>query len=88
MRKIKSEGGVSIWLSVRDTENWGSHWPCSTLRGKRVFAQFERNGDLVDLAINGGKGNQDVDGWRHKKDFVKSRPDIGGISNNQTWASG
>ena len=48
---------VKIWLSTNDTYKWahrsGSGWPCSYLSNKRVFAEFDRLGDLVDFAING-----------------------------------
>jgi hypothetical protein len=27
-----------------------------------LFAAFERNGDLVDVSIDGGRGKQNVDG--------------------------
>lgn len=47
---------VKIWLSGNETHAWanraGSHWPCSQLSGKRLFAEFDRNG-LCDLAIDG-----------------------------------
>lgn len=43
---------IELWISARETENWARQWPCSTLRGKRVFAAFDSNG-LCDLTING-----------------------------------
>ena len=69
-RKFPDGSGVcQLWLSADDTYDWannrpGEEWPCSTLSGKRVFAQFEDNGDLVDLTINGITGGRDgeVDG--------------------------
>jgi hypothetical protein len=52
----------AIWLSANDTYNWahrpGAWWPCSFFSGRRVVAVFESNGDLVDLAIDGGRGDQ------------------------------
>lgn len=50
-------GYVKLWLSASDTYEWahrpGASWPCSTLSGKRLFAEFDSRGDLVDMAING-----------------------------------
>src|ERR1700722_7529464 len=50
------ETGVRIWLSANDTYRWatrpGSAWPCSELSGKRLFAEFDRNG-LCDMSIDG-----------------------------------
>lgn len=63
MRVQRGDGYTSLWLSARDTEDWasrpGARWPCSFLAGRRLFAQFDRHGDLVDLAIDGGRGDQD-----------------------------
>lgn len=55
--KLKDNGnGIAVWISARETDDWatrpGHSWPCSELRGKRVFAEFDRNG-LADLAVNG-----------------------------------
>ena len=76
--RIDRKSGIKIWISANDTENWatrpGQRWPCSTLRGRKVFAEFEKNGDLVDLVIDGGKGDQDCDGNEFNamiSDFVK-----------------
>ncbi len=62
--RMKNDGSTTkIWLSAEDTYKWahrvGASWPCSTLSGKRLFAEFD-DGDLVDLTIN-GKANQDCD---------------------------
>jgi len=58
-------GDMNVWLSARDTHQWahkpGAWWPCSQLAGHRVFVQLAANGDLVDLQIDGGRGEQDVD---------------------------
>jgi hypothetical protein len=67
MRVKQTESGqLKVWLSADDTEHWasrlGAAWPCSQLRGRRVFAEFDSRGDLVDLAIDGGRGDQDCDG--------------------------
>lgn len=57
------DGSVKLWLSTNDTYRWankiGAYWPCSFLSDKRLFAKFAGNGDLVDMAVNGGRGNQD-----------------------------
>ncbi len=57
MRIMKTDNSVKLWLSATDTYNWahrsGDSWPCSQLSGRRVFAEFENNGDLVDMAIDG-----------------------------------
>ena len=56
-RLQKTEHGTKIWLSANDTDNWahklGDSWPCSQLSGRRVFAEFDARGDLVDMAIDG-----------------------------------
>jgi hypothetical protein len=53
----------TIWLSANDTYDWanrpGARWPGSFLAGRRLVATFEDNGDLVDLLIDGGQGDQD-----------------------------
>ena len=65
MRTMKGEWGVKIWVSASDTYAWatraGSSWPCSTLSGRRVFAEFDSGGDLVDVAVD-GKPADDIDG--------------------------
>lgn len=57
------ESGFKLWLSAADTDDWatcpGKSWPCSQLRGKRLFAEFDRNG-LCDFAVNGRMA--DIDG--------------------------
>lgn len=59
-------GGLKLWLSANDTYQWatrpGASWPCSALSNRRLFAEFEANGDLVDLVIDGGRGEQDCPG--------------------------
>lgn len=57
---------IKVWLSARDTDDWrykpGASWPCSTIDGRPLFAEFSaKNGDLVDLALNHGRGPQDID---------------------------
>jgi hypothetical protein len=64
MRIQINETSVSLWISARETEDWATRpsasWPCSQLRGRRLFAGFDRNG-LCDLAID-GKSDVDIDG--------------------------
>jgi hypothetical protein len=68
MKVQHGEHGTSLWLSAQDTDDWargeaqwgGGRWPCSQLRGKRLFAAFDSRGNLVDLAVNGRSA--DVDG--------------------------
>ena len=70
MKIQKTEYSTKLWLSASDTYNWahrsGASWPCSFLSGKRLFAEFEPNGetlpwcgDLIDFDINDGRGDQD-----------------------------
>ena len=65
MRIVREGNTVKLWLSANDTYEWahrsGAAWPCSTLSGRRLFAEFS-DGDLVDISINGGRGDQDCDG--------------------------
>jgi len=66
MRITRTEHGTKLWLSARDTHGWahkdGASWPCSFLSDKALFAEFEPNGDLVDIAVNYGRGDQDCPG--------------------------
>lgn len=61
----RGEYGVKLWLSANDTYDWahraGNSWPCSQLSNRRLFAEFDATGDLVDLSIDGGRGEQDCD---------------------------
>lgn len=62
--KVKwSDNGFTINLSVCDISDWvrtpGAAWPCSTLDGKRLYAEFDSNG-LLDYSINGRSANCDV----------------------------
>jgi len=53
------DNGIKVWLSAADTYAWASRHraglPCSKLSNRRVFAEFDENGDLVDLTIDGGR---------------------------------
>ena len=65
MKKIITASGYTkLWLSPDDTYNWAHDasarcWPCSFLAGKPLFAEFDQNGDLIDMAIDYGRGDQD-----------------------------
>jgi hypothetical protein len=64
MRIVENCPGTKIWASKDNTYDWahraGNSWPCSDLSDKRVFVELSHNGDLVDMSINGGHGDQDV----------------------------
>ncbi len=67
MRAKRTDYGTSLWLSAADTWAWanrpGACWPCSTIAGRRLFAEFDGRGDLVDVAVDGKRGEDDgVDG--------------------------
>lgn len=64
--KIKTQdstGDLTLWLSAADTRRWatrpGASRPCSVLSGRRLFVRFDNRGDLVDIAIDSGRGPQD-----------------------------
>jgi len=69
MRTSISEYGVTLWLSARDTADWSEgvaswgngSWPCTSLRGRPLCATFDKGG-LVDMAVNYGRGEQNIDG--------------------------
>lgn len=53
----KHKASISIWLSENDTYRWanrpGNKWPCSQISGKRLFASFDKDGNLIDFSLNG-----------------------------------
>ncbi len=59
------DGGLKLWLSARETNNWatrpGANWPCSILRGRCLFVEFDGCGDLIDLAIDCRSGGRLTD---------------------------
>ena len=59
--RVKRGSTTKLWASAKDTYNWAISWPCSTLSGKRVYAEFAENGDLVDYAVN-GRQSKHIDG--------------------------
>lgn len=64
MRLKRLGNGYALNASARDTEEWatrlGDVWPCSTLRGHRLWVDVDENG-LVDFTID-GKGPGWIDG--------------------------
>jgi len=76
MRAKRDESGATrLWLSADDTYEWARDWPCSSLRGRRVFAAFAANGDLIDLAVN-GRSDENIDGHEFNacaSDFLRAR---------------
>lgn len=78
MKITSNEHGTKLWLSANDTYDWanrpGERWPCSQLSGKRVFAEFDSRGDLVDMAINGKNIDVDVNEFNAiTSDFIKAK---------------
>lgn len=73
--KLNSDGSLCLWLSANDTYQWARRWPCSTIGGKRLFAGFESNGDLIDVAI-AGRADTDCDSQEFDaitSDFIASK---------------
>ena len=74
--------GTKIWISATETDAWADgelhgsgRWPCSTLRGKRLFCEFDRQGDLVDFTLN-GRSDADCDGHEFNalaSDFLRHK---------------
>ena len=61
MRVKIQDDSVAVWFSENDTYTWAhipKYWPCSTLSGKRLVVEYDRNG-LCDLRVN-GKSDVDV----------------------------
>lgn len=52
-----NSGYLVVKASADDTYRWahraGAWWPCSVLSGHRFRAEFEPNGDLVGLTVDG-----------------------------------
>jgi hypothetical protein len=69
MRCDKTQsGGIVLSLSGADTSAWArgdlpkgkdKFWPGSTISGRSLFAEFDSRGDLVDMNLDDGKGDQD-----------------------------
>ena len=64
MRAKRDEYGTKLWISADETYEWanrdGARWPVSTLSGYRLFVEFDRHGDLIDLAVD-GRSDADCD---------------------------
>lgn len=72
---------LSIQASAAETLRWAmdpaKRWPCSQLAGRRLFVAFAGNGDLVDMALDGGRGEQDCPAHELNafvKDSIAARP--------------
>ena len=54
---------TKLWLTAQDTYTWanrpGALWPCSTLAGKTLYAEFD-GPDLVAMSVDDGHGDQDI----------------------------
>ena len=77
MRVIITPHCVKLWLSARETCDWanrpGERWPCSQLAGRRLFAEFDRNG-LCDLAIDGRSDDCDCNEFNAiTSDFLRTK---------------
>ena len=57
MKSIFTSHGTNLWISARETTIWatrpGMTWPCSTLAGHSLRVEFNRHGDIMDLAVDG-----------------------------------
>jgi len=54
MKRVVTNGYTKVWISSVETTKWArNNWPGSYVRGKRIYAEFEPNGDLVDVTANG-----------------------------------
>jgi hypothetical protein len=64
MRVALTPSTVKLWLSGRETRAWANRpndqWPCSTLAGHSVYAEFDAGG-LIAIMI-GGSASRDCDG--------------------------
>ena len=61
MRLKENNGDLTIWLSANDTYNWARNWPASELSNKRLMAQFDYRGNLIDVTIDGRSGDCPLD---------------------------
>ncbi|MEE9383204.1 MAG: hypothetical protein V3V08_07305 [Nannocystaceae bacterium] len=56
MRLKGNQDGFTIWISAHETREWATRpsagWPCSTLAGHRLRAEYDENG-LLDLSVDG-----------------------------------
>ena len=65
MRINKTDNGTRLWLSANDTYDWahksGASWPCSELSGHRLYAEFDKDNNLIDITIDGKYKNCSID---------------------------
>ena len=58
MRKIFKNSSLFLHIYPKDTYDWAHKesmaWPCSTLSGKKIVAEYY-GGELVDLKVFDGK---------------------------------
>jgi len=77
MRIRRSKQGYThLWLSANDTYNWahksGASWPCSALSGHRLYAEFDKDNNLIDMTIDGKCKDCPADEFRAiTSDFLK-----------------
>jgi hypothetical protein len=81
MKTQITDSHIKIWLSANDTYEWanrpGESWPCSSISGNRLFAEFDKNG-LLDLQVNGGYPEDILPSDEFNaitSDFIKTRID-------------
>jgi hypothetical protein len=53
VRFIERNGYSQLFLSVLDTREWAKQIGGSYLKGKRLFAQWDEEGNLIELKIDG-----------------------------------
>jgi len=86
MRIEAGKGGYTVLISARETTEWANRaeavWPCSTLRGRRIRAELDRSGNLIDFKIDGFRrpaGNTDLHELETLlNDFIRERF-VGGL---------
>ena len=58
-------GGIKLWLSSQAPAGWATgypRWPGSALESHRLFVEYDSDGDLIDLTIDGHSAEHfDVD---------------------------
>ena len=62
MKQQHANNSHKLWLSTHDTYDWahkpGAAWPCSFLSGRKLFIGIDDGGNLVDMSIDAGRGDQ------------------------------
>lgn len=53
-------------MTDKETQGWANdpnkRWPCSFLSGRRLRLSIAPNNDILDFAVNSGRGSQDCPG--------------------------